>query len=92
MERQSIIRWRTPAAGSCVCFAIAVGFLFVTIFYRSGSLLPCIVTHSAINTLNTFVNEAGFTVEKQIIHAIVKILLIVAYTLILTKTLPKNQQ
>ena len=74
-----------------ICFAIMVGFLFVTIFYRGGSLLPCIITHSAINTLNTFANEAGFTVEKQIIHSIVMILLIVAYTLILTKTLPKNQ-
>lgn len=36
-----------------ICFAIAVGFLLVTIFYRGGSLLPCIITHSAINTLST---------------------------------------
>lgn len=73
-------------------FAIAAGFLFMTIFYRGGSLLPCIITHSAINSLNTFVNEAGFTVEKQIIHCFVMIVLIAAYILILTKTLPKNQQ
>lgn len=75
-----------------ICFAIAVGFLFVTIFYRGGSLLPCIFTHSAINTIGTFANEAGFTVEKQIIHVLVMIVLTVAYTLILTKTLPKRQQ
>ena len=74
-----------------ISFAVAVGFLFVTIFYRSGSLLPCIITHSAINTLNTFANEAGFTVERQMIHILVMIVLTVAYTLILTKTLPKNQ-
>lgn len=74
-----------------ICFAIAVGFLFVTVFYRGGSLLPCIITHSAINTLNTFANEAGLTVEKQIIHAFVMIIITVAYTLILTKTLPKNK-
>ena len=74
-----------------IMFAIAVGFLFVTIFYRSGSLLPCIITHSAINTLNTFAKEAGFTVEMQMIHVLVMIILTVAYTLILTKTLPKNQ-
>ncbi len=72
-------------------FAIAVGFLFVTIFDRSGSLLPCIITHAAINTLSTFVNEVGFTVEKQIIHSLVMIALTVAYTLILTKTLPKRR-
>ena len=75
-----------------ICFAIAVGFLFVTVFYRGGSLLPCIITHSAINTLNTFANEAGLTVEKQIIHAFVMIIITVAYILILTKTLPKNKQ
>ena len=72
-----------------IIFAVAVGFLFVTIFYRSGSLLPCMITHSAINTLNTFANEAEFTVEKQMIHVFVLIVLTVAYTLILTKTLPK---
>ena len=70
---------------------LAVGFLIVTIFYRSGSLLPCIITHSAINTLNTFANEAGFTMEKQMVHVLVMIVIAIAYTLILTKTLPKNQ-
>ena len=74
-----------------IIFAVAVGFLFVAIFYRSGSLLPCIITHSAINTLNTFANEEGSTVERQMIHVFVLIVLTVAYTLILTKTLPKNQ-
>ena len=74
-----------------IIFAVAVGFLFVTIFYKSGSLLPCIITHSAINTLSTFANKAGFTVEKQMIHVLVMIVLTVGYTLILTRTLPKNQ-
>lgn len=73
-----------------ICFAIAVGFLFVMIFYRGGSLLPCIITHSAINTLNTFTNGVEFTVEKQIIQALIMIFITVAYTLILTKTLPRN--
>lgn len=74
-----------------ICFAIAVGFLLVTIFYRGGSLLPCIFTHSAINTLSTFANKAGFTMEKWIIHVLIMIALTVAYTLILTKTLPQRQ-
>lgn len=74
-----------------ICFAIAVGFLLVTIFYRGGSLLPCIITHSAINTLSTFANEVGFTVEKHMIRVLVMIVLTVAYTFILTKTLPKRQ-
>lgn len=74
-----------------ICFAVAVGFLFVTIFYRGGSLLPCIFVHSAINSLGTFANDAGLTVEKHIIHCLILIALTVAYTLVLTKTLPENQ-
>ena len=70
-------------------FAVAVGFLLVTVFYYSKSLLPCIITHSAINTLSTFSNGVGFTVEQQIIHVLIMIALTVAYTLILTKTLEK---
>lgn len=75
-----------------ICSAIAVGFLFVTIFYRGGSLYPCIITHAAINTLSTFANESGFTAEKQLIHVLIMIVLTVAYIFILTKTLPKNQK
>ena len=46
-----------------IVFAIALGFLLVTIFYRGGSLLPCILVHSAINTLGTFASDAGLTME-----------------------------
>ena len=74
-----------------ICSAIAVGFLLVTIFYRGGSLIPCIITHSAINTLSTFANETGIIPEKQIIHVLILIVITVAYTLILTRTLPKKQ-
>lgn len=74
-----------------IIFAIAIGFLLVTIFYRGGSLIPCIITHSAINSINTFANETGITPTKQVIHCLILIVITVAYTLILTKTLPKKQ-
>ena len=70
--------------------AVAVGFLLVTVFYYSGSLLPCIITHSAINTLNIFSNIEGVTVEKQIIYVLIMIVLTVCYTLFLTRTLTKK--
>ena len=73
-----------------VVFAIAVGFLFVMIFYRGGSLIPCIIAHSAINTLGTFANEAGLTMEKHIIYCLILIVITVAYTLLLTKILPEK--
>lgn len=74
-----------------IVFAIAVGFLLVTILYRGGSLFPCIFVHSTINTLSTFANDAGLTVELHLFHLAVLIVITVAYTLILTRTLPKNQ-
>ena len=75
-----------------IVFAIAVGFLLVTIFYRGGSLLPCILVHSAINALGTFASDAGLTMEMRLLHLGVLIAITVAYTLILTKTLPKSQR
>ena len=75
-----------------IVFAIAVGFLLVTIFYRGGSLLPCIIVHAAINTLGTFANDMNLTTEMHLLHLAALIVITVAYTLILTRTLPKAQQ
>lgn len=74
-----------------ICFAIAVGFLFVTIFYRGKSLFPCIIVHSAINTLSIFANKTDITMEKHLVHILILIFITIAYNLILTRTLPKNQ-
>lgn len=74
-----------------IVFAIAVGFLLVTIFYRGGSLLPCILTHAAINTLGTFANDADLTTQTQLLQIVALVAVTVAYTLVLTKTLPKGK-
>lgn len=72
-----------------IVFAVAVGFLLATIFYRGKSLLPCIFVHSTINTLGAFANDVALTLEKSLLHLAVLIAVTVAYTLILMKTLPK---
>lgn len=74
-----------------IVFAIAVGFLLVTVFYRGGSLIPCIFVHSAINTLSTFSNDVNLTAKMHLLHLGILIVITVAYTLILTRTLPKKQ-
>ena len=74
-----------------ILFAIAVGFLLVTVFYRSGRLLPCIIVHSAINMLSIFANDTSLTVEMHLLHIVVLIAITVGYTLVLTRTLPKSQ-
>ena len=68
-----------------------MGFLLVTIFYRGGSLIPCIAVHSAINTLSTFANDANLTTKMHLLQLAVLIVITVAYTLILTRTLPEKQ-
>lgn len=37
-----------------ICYAVSIGYLFVIIFHKSKSLLPCIITHSAVNVLSVF--------------------------------------
>jgi membrane protease YdiL (CAAX protease family) len=37
-----------------ICCAISIGYLFVIIFYKSKSLIPCIITHSLVNSLSIF--------------------------------------
>ncbi len=37
-----------------MCYAIAIGFLFATIFYKGKSLWPCIIAHCVINSLSVF--------------------------------------
>lgn len=37
-----------------VCYATSIGFLVVIIFYKSKSLIPCIITHCIVNSLSIF--------------------------------------
>ena len=37
-----------------ICYATSIGYLFVIIFHKSESLVPCIVTHSLVNSLSIF--------------------------------------
>ena len=55
-----------------ICSAISIGYLFVLIFYKSGSLIPGIITHSLVNALSVFY------VEKPIVSYIASTFLIIA--------------
>ena len=37
-----------------ICYATAIGYLFVIIFHKSKSLVPCIITHCLVNALSIF--------------------------------------
>ncbi|MBO5034098.1 MAG: CPBP family intramembrane metalloprotease [Oscillospiraceae bacterium] len=72
--------------------AIAIGFCFVILFYRGGSLWPCIFTHAAINISSAFTNVAGLTVEKRMVFHLLLFVITVGYAVILTRTLPPKER
>ena len=78
-----------------VLYAIAIGFLFVVIFYRGGSLIPCIVTHSLFNAFSLFLNKSNFTnlTEVWICLGLVTISIVSGVTiLVLTKNQNSNNE
>ena len=71
-------------------FAIMVGFVLVLIFYRGGSLIPCIVFHAVNNSLGAF--EAQGTLDLRVnmaLNAAVTILVLGGYLVYLVKAFPK---
>ena len=66
---------------------MAVGFLFVILFLKTGSLIPCIVTHSAVNSLSVFGNEVSMTVTQEIFSAVAIAVIALAYSIYLLKKL-----
>ena len=68
-----------------IVYATAAGFLFTILFHRSGTLLPCIIAHSAINSLSAFGAERSQALD--LIAAAVLTVLSLLYALwILKKT------
>ena len=51
-----------------VVFAIAVGFVFTFVFYKSGSLLPGILAHSFIDVSSVFASDEGDPLLDLILH------------------------
>jgi len=37
-----------------IVYAISAGYLFTILFHKTGTLIPCIVTHSVLNSLSAF--------------------------------------
>lgn len=44
-----------------MCYAISIGYLFVVIFVKSKSIVPCIIAHSVNNSLSVFNEENTLT-------------------------------
>ena len=72
-------------------YAIAIGFAFVMVFYKSGSLIPCIITHSFINATSKFSNQSMMAdVTWKYITAIFLIVVGGGYALYLHRKVSKG--
>lgn len=69
-----------------IVYAVAIGFLFIVIFRRSGSLVPCILTHGVLNALSVFSLEPDY--RTQCIISLVLIVLAVSYSVYLLRRVP----
>ena len=72
-----------------VFFAIAWGFIFTMVFYKSGSLIPCIIAHSLVDAFSKFAAEdASMTIAW--IYMAATIVIAIGYCLYL-KRLPDRE-
>lgn len=58
-------------------YASAIGFCYTAIFYVSGSILPCILSHAVVNATSAFAAQP--TAKAQVVIAVVQTALSVGY-------------
>ena len=64
-------------------YASAIGFCYTAVFYASGSIIPCIVSHAVVNSTSLFSVEP--TYNMQILMTIIQTMLGVGYGVWLLK-------
>lgn len=70
-----------------IIYAISLGYLFVIIFYKSKSLLPCIITHAIINSLSIFNVSKGI---KEYIFSLILIIISLSYAIYINKKIKEE--
>ncbi len=79
------------SAGLQILFALAMGFLFTMVYYKGGSLLPCILAHVLINVTALFAARgAAFSRTMSLAFIAAAVLISVFYGRYLSK-LPQNE-
>ena len=70
-----------------ICYAVAIGYLFVMIFYKSGSIVPCIIAHALFNALSIFNVE---TTVSMYIASVFLIVVPIVYAIYINKTVKEE--
>ena len=84
---------RMPASSAVqIIFAVLIGFVLVTVFYRGGSLIPCIVFHSVNNAIGAFGAEGQTDPRTEMIMNLILIVVVLGgYLVYLYKIAPKEE-
>lgn len=75
-----------------VIYAIGAGFMFVMIYCKTKSLIPCIVTHGLFNALSVFADESTLTLQSRIISCILIALISGGYALYIALSIKKENK
>ncbi|MGI5977019.1 MAG: CPBP family intramembrane glutamic endopeptidase [Candidatus Limivicinus sp.] len=75
-----------------IVMAVAMGFLLVMVYLRSGSLIPCMAAHALINISSAFSNNSSLTMKTTLLQHGLMLAIIIAYLLILSKTAPLKRK
>lgn len=73
-------------------YATAAGFMFIMMYYRSGSLISSIIAHGAFNALSLFSNEASLAIGTRILTALLLTLITGSYALYLALAFKRKKQ
>ncbi|MBR6572254.1 MAG: CPBP family intramembrane metalloprotease [Clostridia bacterium] len=74
-----------------IFYATAIGFLFTIIFHKTKSLWPCIITHSAVNSLSVFLNAEAVSKTQDILIALFLCVVPILYSIYIIKQ-PKTNK
>jgi len=66
-----------------ICCAISIGYLFVIIFHKSKSIVPCVITHSLVNALSVF----NVTNDTSYVSSIFLTVVPIVYAIYINKTI-----
>ncbi len=70
--------------------AMGIGFMFAAIFYRGGSLIPCIIAHSLYDVFSAFSNAVMITDEFRVITSLIQLAIVVPYGAYILTAKTKN--
>jgi membrane protease YdiL (CAAX protease family) len=74
-----------------VLYATAAGFMFVMIYYKTKSLVFCILHHGTFNALSVFANESAATQEMRLLSCVLLTLISGSYAVYVALTLKRNK-